>query len=257
MEFEIPCGIRGKAPGGDHWRYYTKDLDLEVNGSLRAGNSMIGVSQLDQDSAMQMHPNAKASIAATEPAQPHSIGHAAGGTCDPSTGLIVAVGGSAIAIGDTTTATGFVENFAADKGNVSIAMGEAFFQAAADATTPHGALAAATTFLDVTGADIVFERESGHAKHGAHDAWAVSELDYFAIDIHGWSPPNGPIVIDLHQPFHHHGHAFALEAFSGNFAHVFAAAETHGVDGFSATFTEAMTIENHFSFVNATGLVAL
>jgi hypothetical protein len=39
--------------------------------------------------------------------------------------LIATIGGSAIAIGDTTTATGLVENFAQEKGNVSIAIGRA------------------------------------------------------------------------------------------------------------------------------------
>ena len=27
-----------------------------------------------------------------------------------------------------------------------------------------------------------------------------SELDYVAIDIKGWSPPDGPVVIELHRP---------------------------------------------------------
>jgi hypothetical protein len=30
-----------------------------------------------------------------------------------------------------------------------------------------------------------------------------SELDYVAIDIKGWSPPDGPVVIELHGPGYH------------------------------------------------------
>ena len=106
------------------------------------------------------------------------------------------IGGSAIAVGDASAVTGFVENVAIDKGAISIAMGEAIFQASAQSASPNGAAAAADTFLDVSGADFIIEREVGGSKHGAHDASAFSELDYLAIDIHGWSPPHGPIVIE-------------------------------------------------------------
>jgi len=45
--------------------------------------------------------------------------------------------------------------------------------------------------------------------------------------------------------------------FHGNFAQVLALAEAHGADTLSATVTNALAIENHFSFVNAVGIVAL
>jgi len=219
-----------------------------------------------------MHAAPKADIPA--PAVAHHLDSAQGttGSVDAQAGLIAIVGGSAIAMGDSTTATGLVENFAQEKGNVSIAMGEALFQAVAHAGALGDAHALATTFLDVSGADIVIERETGHTKHAAHDAWAMAELDYLAIDIHGWSPPQGPIVIDMHQAYHHnhghhdhhghghhdhHGHGAGIEAWYGNFAHAFAAAETHGANGLSATFTDAITVANQFSFVSAIGLVAL
>jgi hypothetical protein len=108
----------------------------------------------------------------------------------------------------------------------------------------------------VSGADFIFEHEIGQSKHGRYDAWASSELDYLSIDIHGWSPPQGPIVIDVHQPFDHHQPS-GPEPSYGNFAQVLALAEAHGADTLSATFTNALTIENHFSFVNAVGIVAL
>ena len=34
-------------------------------------------------------------------------------------------------------------------------------------------------------------------------------------------------------------------------------AEAHGANTLSATLTSALTVENHFSFVNATAMVAL
>ena len=170
--------------------------------------------------------------------------------------LLAVVGGSAMAAGDRTVATGFVENFAEDEGVYSIAMGQAIFEASAHTSEPGGALAAASTFFDVSGAAFIFEYEKDQSRTGPHDAWARSELDYLAIDINGWSPPHGTIVIDVHHPFGH-GQPIGQDPFHGNFAQVLALAEAHGADAMSATFTNALTIENYFSFVNAVGIVAL
>jgi hypothetical protein len=108
----------------------------------------------------------------------------------------------------------------------------------------------------VSGADFIFEYEIGQSKHGRYDAWARSELDYLSIDIHGWSPPQGPIVIEVHQPFDHHQPA-GLELPQGNFAQVLAMPEAHGANTLSVTLTNALTVENHFSFVTALAMVAL
>ena len=43
----------------------------------------------------------------------------------------------------------------------------------------------------------------------------------------------------------------------GNYADVMAMAEAHGAGSLSATLTNALTFENHFSFVNAMGMVAV
>jgi hypothetical protein len=175
---------------------------------------------------------------------------------DPQDGLVAVVGGSAIAAGEATAVTGFVENFAQDMGRYSIAMGEAVFQASAHSSEPGGALAAASTFLDVSGADFIFERETDQAKQGLHDASARAELDYFSIDIHGWSPPHGPIVIELDQSFGHH-QPFGHDPSYGNFAQIIAMAEAHGANTLSATLTSALTVENQFSFVHGMAMVAL
>jgi hypothetical protein len=91
--------------------------------------------------------------------------------------------------------------------------------------------------------------------HGPYDAWARSELDYLSIDIHGWSPPQGPIVIEVLQPVGHQ--PGGLELPQGNFAQVPAMSEAHGANTLSATLTNALTFENHFSFVTALAMVAL
>ena len=135
-------------------------------------------------------------------------------------------------------------------------MGEAVFQASAQSSEPGGARAAVSTFLDVSGADFIFERETDQAKQGSHDASARAELDYFSIDIHGWSPPHGPIVIEMDQPSGHH-QPFGPDPSYGNFAQVIAMAEAHGANTLSATLTSTLTVENQFSFVHGMAMVAL
>ena len=70
---------------------------------------------IDQDLAMRMHAALKANLA-SEPAHAPSVGHTFAASTEASAGLIAAVGGSAMVVGDSTAATGFVENFARDKG---------------------------------------------------------------------------------------------------------------------------------------------
>jgi hypothetical protein len=175
---------------------------------------------------------------------------------ESANGLLAVIGGSATAAGEASDVTGFVDNFAEDRGGYSIAMGKAIFEASAYTSAPDDALAAADSFLEVSGADFIFELEIGQSKSGLYDAWARSELDYFSIDIHGWSPPRGTIVMDVDQPFGH-GQPIGQDPLYGSFAQVLALAEAHGADTLSATFTNALTVENHFSFVNAVGIVAL
>ena len=99
--------------------------------------------------------------------------------------------------------TGLVQTFAEDKDGYSIIVGDAIFEASAQSPQPGGAIANASTFLAVAGADFIIEYESSHGGLGPNDAWASSELYYVALDIKGWSPGGGPVVIELHQPGHH------------------------------------------------------
>jgi hypothetical protein len=171
-------------------------------------------------------------------------------------GQIAIAGGNAIAAGEDTLTTGLVQNFAEDKDRYSIIVGDAIFEASAQSPEPGGAIATASTVLAVAGADFIIKYESTQGGLGLNDAWASSELYYVALDIKGWSPGGSPKVIELHQPgphFQPSGHPPS----DGNFAHVIATVESHGANTLSATFTNALTIENQFSFVNAIGVVAV
>ena len=61
------------------------------------------------------------------------------------------------------------------------------------------------------------------------------------------------MVLDLSQWLQPCGHDLT----HGNYADVMAMAEAHGAGSLSATLTNALTFENHFSFVNAMGMVAV
>ena len=168
-------------------------------------------------------------------------------------GLVALLGGSAVAAGQDTLTTGLVQNFAEDRITYSIATGDAIFKASAHSPEPGGAVAAADAFLVVSHADFIIENERSYGGHGPNDAWVISELDYVAIDIKGWSPPGGTVVIDFSQWLESRGHDLP----HGNYADVMAMAEAHGAGSLSATLTNALTFENHFSFVNAMGMVAV
>jgi hypothetical protein len=174
----------------------------------------------------------------------------------PHESVIAAVGGDAVAAGQDTVTIGLVQNLAQDHGGYSIMVGDATFEASAQAPEAGGADAAANTVLTVSGADYIIKDESSYRGSGPNDAWASSELDFVAVNINGWSPEGGPLVYELHQP----GHQVRPDAHQpphGNYAAVIATAEAHGADSLSATQTNALTVENQFSFVNAIALVAV
>jgi hypothetical protein len=180
----------------------------------------------------------------------------AGASGVPHESVIAVVGGGAVAAGQDTVTIGLVQNSAEDKGGYSIIVGDATFEASAHAPEAGGADAAANTVLTVSGADYIIKDQSSHGGSGPNDAWASSELDFVAVNINGWSPEGGPVVIELHQPGHQvrpDGH----QPPHGNYAAVIATAEAHGADSLSATLTNALTVENQFSFVNAIAVMAV
>ena len=173
----------------------------------------------------------------------------------PST-LVTAIGGNAYATGTNTDAHGFVQNTIADMGNVTIARGEATFEATGTPSAGDGPAADANTYLGVTGADIVvaFHVDFGNA------ASAYSTTRYVAIDVENWTPRNGPIVIN-------HSSAHEVESLPihnpapGNVAAVVASADAHSADAYgantaTAALTNSLAVENHFSLVSGLAIVA-
>ena len=185
----------------------------------------------------------------------------------PHEAVISVVGGSAVAAGQDTVATGLVQNLAEDsslplphgvgKGGYSIMVGDATFEASAQSPEAGGALAAANTFMAVSNADFIIKFESSDGSQQANDASASSELSYIALNINGWSPAGGPVVIELDQS----GHQVVPDGQQppdGNYAAVIATAEAHGAQSsLAATTTIALTVENQFSLVAGISVVGV
>src|SRR5215831_4196275 len=118
----------------------------------------------------------------------------------PHETVIAAVGGDAVAAGQDTVTIGLVQNDGKDHGGYSIIVGDATFEASAQAPEAGGAAAAANTGLAVSGADYIIQDVISHGGSGPNDAGASSELAFVAVNINGWSPEGGPVVFELHQP---------------------------------------------------------
>ena len=180
----------------------------------------------------------------------------------PHESVISVVGGSAFAAGQDTVTIGLVQNHAEEsslplphgvgKGGYSIMAGDAIFEASAQGPEAGGVDAAANTFMLLSDADFIIKFESGEANDGS----ASSELSYIALNINGWSPEGGPVVIELQQP-DHQGPPDGHQPPDGNYAAVIATADADGADSLSATTTIALTVENQFSFVTAIAVVAV
>jgi len=175
----------------------------------------------------------------------------------PHESVAAAVGGDAVAVGQDTVTIGLVQNSGKDHGGYSIIVGDATFEASAQAPEAGGADAAANTFMAVSGADYIIKDESNHGGSGPNDASASSELSFVAVNINGWSPEGGPVVIELHQPGHQDrpdGH----QPTDGNYAAVIATADAHSADSsLSVAQTNALAVENQFSFVSGIAVVAV
>src|SRR5262249_4146473 len=114
--------------------------------------------------------------------------------------------------------------------------------------------AAANTFMALSDADFIIKFESSDGGSGPNDAWASSELSYIALNINGWSPAGGPVVIELDQAG---DQVQPDQPPAGNYAAVIATAEAYGADSLSATSVTALTLANQFSFVTGIALVVV
>jgi hypothetical protein len=178
-----------------------------------------------------------------------------------SSALLTVIGGDAYGEGMSTDASGTVNNTVKDLGHVTLASGYAVFEAAASSPTGDAA-AGADTFVSVAGADFVLTFDFDASFKVGNTVVAASETAYLAIDVENWSSQNGPLVMDFQaNAASGHGgqngaHLPGLISPSGNLAQVAAFADAQGSDTLSSTLTQALTIENHFSYVSGMAIAA-
>jgi hypothetical protein len=181
-------------------------------------------------------------------------------------GIVALVGGDAMASGTNTVAVGEVTTKVENLGVVTIASGEAVFAA-------EGADPLAHTAVKVAGEDFLFEVTVNEHGGSGSTAWAESVTKYVAIDIPGWNPPGGPIVVDrvINLPSMHgmkvpgelhatHQIGVELGLPGANVAHDTVTAEAHTVTGEGSVvlaFSDALAIGGHLSEAYAWALVAV
>ena len=111
-------------------------------------------------------------------------------------GLAILVGGNAMTNGDEAIVTGFIEASIIDFGPYSIAFGEASFSAVS-VDYDGAAQSAASSYANIVGADFLFE--TGVASGLFEEtplttiSASASNSSFFAIEIEGFEPENGPI----------------------------------------------------------------
>lgn len=242
--------------GGDGWQEgnvghrWVGQLDHDRMDHARTGHEQAGKHCDAEPKENSLHRDA--GELANDPGGCHGV--------DATSGLAVLIGGFAAASGDLTLATGTVQSTAQDRPGVSIAWGEAVFEAYGYDQDSTGAFAAADTWLHVSGADLLLRSdfESSGSDPGAGQAWAHSQIDYMAIDIHGWSPAQ-TTVIELGQAFAVQSPGAHLDPFSYcslNFAAVAASVQAESTNTLALTSIQSFA-DSQFSFVHAMALASL
>jgi len=178
-------------------------------------------------------------------------------------GIAALVGGDAIAFGTNAVAVGEVTNKVEDLGGVTVATGEAVF--AAEGTNPL-----ANTGVKVAGEDLLYEVTVNEHGGSGSTAWAESVTEYVAIDVSGWHPRGGPIVVDRVinlpsmpgmaapgelQAAHQIGAELGLPG--ANVAYDTVTAQAVTPEGsLVIAFSDALAVSGHLSAVYAWALVA-
>src|SRR5262249_15258791 len=86
--------------------------------------------------------------------------------------VAAAVGGDAVAVGQDTVTIGLVQNSGKDHGGYSIIVGDATFEASAQAPEAGGADAAPNTLMAGCGARYIIKNKSKHGGDGAQETAA-------------------------------------------------------------------------------------
>jgi hypothetical protein len=185
------------------------------------------------------------------------------------TGLEVSIGGSAVAVGSNTLATGIINETLTVKGFAAVVWGNASFTGMAQGS---GSAAGASTFASFKGVDIVIEWASGSASSSPTKAAATASLTFVAIDFAAVPTPTTPTIITLPafgvlSQGNELINSFIkgmgiptkplIESIMGNLATVSASATAVGPDTHVATLTHSLAVNGTLSLVDGLATVAI
>jgi hypothetical protein len=162
------------------------------------------------------------------------------------------VGGEANAIGDETLATGDILSQLVDLGSVTVAFGSAVFEAAAH-SAEQLVYAAADTFADVAGADIVvmFTEKSTFYSADGSIATEKCTTSFVAIDFEDFDFATGPVVIDANYLQDCTGEAGNSYQLDGNLATLNVDAVAEAENSLVDVMSSLLTVEDQLSSVTA------
>ncbi len=126
---------------------------------------------------------------------------APGPSSGSTSGMVLTTGGEATAVGTDTLATGDVKGSLTQNGPVTVAIADATFSAAALSTDGTGAYTSASSFAEVSGADILVTSQLTFTTLTTVGdttlATDTSKSTLVAIDLAGIDLPGGPLNIDI------------------------------------------------------------
>ncbi|MDF2812357.1 MAG: hypothetical protein K0S56_3388, partial [Microvirga sp.] len=169
-------------------------------------------------------------------------------------GLSVGLSPSAVAVGEDT----FVDVLASLELTSfswgAVAVGEAEISSFASGTADQALLASSDVVIDACGADVVIAVSQTTTMWGrcGSTAWSAeqAEVEFLAIDIAGYTPIGGPLVLSMETTITMGGTGWGPPlTVSGNLATFTLANDVRGKDTFAESIVEALTVEDQMSLV--------
>jgi hypothetical protein len=175
-------------------------------------------------------------------------------TITTSTSLTTTMSGDAVAVGDNTLVTGTTTVKTTDVGPVTKTSGKTTFTATAQSSDGDTTYAAAYTYADAEGEDLLISRTqtSTGTNHMGNQTTmtAISSTSVFALDIEQVDLPIGPITIDRMVEQEEDCDAAAID---GNVALFDVEIQAYGEDTYAGLEAFVLTTDD-FSTVTASAI---
>ncbi len=169
----------------------------------------------------------------------------------PSDALMAVITGTALAAGNETSATGSLSSTANSNEWVTTYEGFAHFTASAETADGSTPFAHADTQIDFANADYILIITTHTLLTDVNSAYAVSNSVAVAIDLHGWSPSEGPVIYSttMETQVDFDSDVFDTRT-NGTTAEIMATANAFGSNSDTQAATLALAVQDSFSIVD-------